>query len=360
MSSSDKPIRLDKNDLYSPAVESYLDMQKALRRDVGDVAPQPLVIRVIYSSWFYLAIASGAGAFVAWCCLEPFVDDLEAASEGFSLIGLLIFPTVAGSVGLFLGAAEGLMCRNPGRAMVCGSVGLGIGFGGGLLAIIPAEIIYSVVGAAAISFMDEVPAPGEFVRPTGFAFLVHMMGRGTAWAVAAIPAGLGQGIALREKKVVLNGLVGATLGGLLGGLLFDPIDALFTTADGQAAASRAVGFVMIGILVGLFVGLVEGWTKTAWLLMRAGPLAGKQFVLFRDTTVLGSSPKAEVYLFKDDAIEPRHAVIHNRGGRFEIEDCNTPDGTYVNGIPVNRQMVQNGDQIVMGKTVLEFSIRESR
>jgi pSer/pThr/pTyr-binding forkhead associated (FHA) protein len=93
--------------------------------------------------------------------------------------------------------------------------------------------------------------------------------------------------------------------------------------------------------------------------MRKGPLAGKQFILFKDTTVLGSSPKAEVYLFKDDAIEPRHAVIYNRGGRFELEDCRTPDGTYINGIPVKRQVLRAGDQIVLGKTVLEFSLRET-
>jgi pSer/pThr/pTyr-binding forkhead associated (FHA) protein len=76
--------------------------------------------------------------------------------------------------------------------------------------------------------------------------------------------------------------------------------------------------------------------------------------------VLGSSPKADVYLFKDDAIEPRHAQIINRGGRFEIEDCNTPDGTYVNGIPVARHLLHPGDQIVLGKTVLEFSVVESK
>ena len=93
--------------------------------------------------------------------------------------------------------------------------------------------------------------------------------------------------------------------------------------------------------------------------MRKGPLAGKQFILFRDTTVLGSSPKADIYLFKDDAIEPRHATIVNRAGRFEIEDCNTPDGTYVNGIPVKRTVLNDGDQIVLGKTVLEFSFKES-
>ena len=122
-----------------------------------------------------------------------------------------------------------------------------------------------------------------------------MMGRAAAWAVAALPAGLGQGIALREKKVILNGVVGGVLGGLLGGMLFDPICSLDQCRSGPRSAAASASTI-IGLLVGLFVGLVEGWTKTAWLLMRAGPLAGKQFVMFRDTTVLGSSPKAEVYL----------------------------------------------------------------
>src|SRR5262249_57929770 len=114
----------------------------------------------------------------------------------------------------------------------------------------------------------------------------------------------------------------------------DPISIIFPPESGRAALSRAVGFAVIGMMVGLFVGLVEQWTKTAWLLMRAGPLAGKQFVLHRNPTVLGSSPKADVYLFKDEAIEPQHALIHNHGGRYEIEDRETADGTYVNGIPV--------------------------
>jgi hypothetical protein len=191
------------------------------------------------------------------------------------------------------------------------------------------------------------------------ALLALMMGRAVAWSIVAIPAGMGQGIALLERKVVINGVVGALLGGLVGGLLFDPITLILTTADGQALYSRGVGFAAIGCFVGLFVGLVEGWTKTAWLLMQKGPLAGKQFILYKDTSVLGSSPKADIYLFKDDAIEPRHALIINRAGRFEIEDCNTPDGTYLNGIPVTRAKLNDGDQIVMGKTVLEFSMKES-
>jgi pSer/pThr/pTyr-binding forkhead associated (FHA) protein len=126
----------------------------------------------------------------------------------------------------------------------------------------------------------------------------------------------------------------------------------------SAAPSRAIGLAIIGVMVGVFIGLVEQWTKTAWLLMRQGPLAGKQFVLYRAQTTIGSSPKADIYLFKDDAIEPTHALLHNRGGRFEIEDCGSRDGTYINGLPIKKQMLKAGDQIVLGKTVLEFAFKE--
>lgn len=356
MSTDPSPLRLDNDELFSPQVEEFLKEREALQRLMPDVPTQPLVLHIIYSSCFYLSVAGALGALTAWAALEPFFDDLHA-NEGVNLIGYFIFPTVAAGIGLFLGAVEGLMCRNLHRAVISAVVGIGIGFAGGLVSIFLAGIIFVIMTGIAFSFQKN-HQPGQM--PRGFALLVFMMGRAAAWAVAAIPAGIGQGIALRERKVVLNGLLGGVLGGLLGGLLFDPIDIAFTGADGRATLSRGVGFTAIGILVGLFVGLVEQWTKTAWLLMRAGPLAGKQFVLYRNPTVLGSSPKADVYLFKDAAIEPQHARIHNHGGRFEIEDCDTPDGTYVNGIPVQKRLLQSGDQIVLGKTVLEFSIREAK
>lgn len=348
-------LRIDTKDLFSPQVESYIETQEFLRRDVGELEPQSLFARVFFSSWFYLSVCCGMGALLSWAIIEPFFED-HAVGERANAAALLMFPTVAAGVGLFLGAAEGIMCRNAQRAVISGAVGLGVGFVGGIVALIPTGIVFATMSALALSVWRN-PQPNTM--PTGLALLILMMGRGAAWAIVSIPAGLGQGIALRERKIIVNGVVGAVLGGLLGGILFDPISFILISEDGQATYSRAVGFVCIGVLVGLFVGLVEGWTKTAWLVMRKGPLAGKQFVLFKDTTTLGSSPKAEIYLFKDDAIEPRHAIIYNRGGRFELEDTDTPDGTYVNGIPIRRQMLQHGDQIVIGKTVLEFSLRES-
>jgi hypothetical protein len=349
------PIRISSSDLHTPDVESYVEMQSYLRRDVGPVSDQPWLIRVIYANWFYLAMCSMAGGLAGWGLLEPWIDDNQREDENV-LARVLLFPIVAASVGLFLGSAEGIICRNFPRALKSGAVGLGVGFVGGLIALIPTGIVFSIMKEIAFSLWQN-PQPN--MMPTGLALLVLMMGRAAAWCIVAIPAGMGQGIALGERKVILNGVVGAVLGGLVGGLLFDPISLVLVSSDGQATYSRAVGFAAIGASVGLFVGLVEGWTKTAWLLMQKGPLAGKQFILYRDTTVLGSSPKADIYLFKDDAIEPRHALITNRAGRFEIEDCNTPDGTYVNGIPVTRTVLGDGDQIVLGKTVLEFSMKEA-
>lgn len=354
MSGAKDNLRITAADLKTPEVEEYLETQSWLQRDPGEIKEQSWIVRVVYANWFYLAICSAIGGLAGWAIIEPFFSDDPLAED--TAAALLMFPVVAGGVGLFLGAAEGIMCRNISRAFASGGVGLAVGFMGGLLAIIPTGVIFSLMSTLALSFWDN---PQVDEMPTGFALLILMMGRAAAWSVAAIPAGIGQGIALREKKVILNGLIGGVLGGLVGGLVFDPISFVLITADGQALYSRAVGFAFIGLSVGLFVGLVEGWTRTAWLLMKKGPLAGKQFILFKDATVLGSSPKAEIYLFKDDAIEPKHAVIHNRGGRFEIEDQNTTDGVYVNGIPISTHVLQNGDQIVIGKTVLEFALKDT-
>jgi Inner membrane component of T3SS, cytoplasmic domain len=359
-SSPHEPLRLSPDDLYSPRVEAFLDEQAVLNRAMPEVEPQPWILRVIYSSYFYLSLASGLGAMVAWMIMEPFFVEHMAVQgqQGFRWANFLLFPTVAGSIGMFLGAAEGIMCRNMERALLCASVGLGIGLLGGMAAVFLAGIIFfiSIMLAASTTNQQLGGADG----PRGLALLIIMMGRASAWAVASIPAGIGQGIALRESKVIVNGLLGGVLGGLVGGILFDPINSVFVGADGRAWLGRGIGFTIIGLFVGLFVGIVEQWTKSAWLMMKAGPLAGKQFVVFRNPTVLGSSPKADIYLFKDEAIEPRHALIHDRGGRYEIEDMKSADGTYVNGIPVQRQILRAGDQIVLGKTVLEFALKESK
>lgn len=87
-----------------------------------------------------------------------------------------------------------------------------------------------------------------------------------------------------------------------------------------------------------------------------GPLAGRQFVLYKNPRTLGSSPKCDVYLFKDAARKPRHAP-HKVVVYDEINCSGSTSGVYVNDVPVKRQRLQDGDRVALGQTVFQCSER---
>jgi hypothetical protein len=265
-----------------------------------------------------------------------------------------VFPLVAALIGLFVAMADGLLSRAWRRAALCGLAALASGLGLGLVTSIVGELLYTV-GTSWVARLGE----GEGVSTAAFAG--QMVARGLAWAASGVTMGLGQGIALRSRRLLVNGLLGGVVGALVGGMLFDPIDRLLDGAAwGRGAeASRAVGFAVIGLGAGLMIGVVELLARDAWLKMLAGPLAGKEFMLFRNPTVIGSSPKADVYLFKDAEVEPTHALLHVMGEGYEVESVAGPGRVLVNGVGVRRARLEPGDQLTIGKTVLAFAVKES-
>jgi len=286
---------------------------------------------------------------------DPLPDFREIA-KGSLLSGIFGFAIVGACIAGFIAAADGFMSRNIRRGLLSGACGVGIAGGGGLVGLIPAGVAFSLSVA-----LVTATAEGMWSSNTvsGIPLLVLMVGRSLTWGILGLTVGLGPGAAMRSKKLLLNGLLGGMLGGILGGLLFDPICQLFNNPEwmAQGIASRGVGFSVIGLSAGFMIGLVEHLSKDAWLLMRAGPLTGKQFVVYKSPTALGSSPKCEIYLFKDPQVEPRHALLHRTGNRYEIEDLNSPAGTYVNGERIKRRSLADGDQIAIGDTVLEYAER---
>jgi hypothetical protein len=189
-----EPIRINTRDLHTSDVDSYVEMQNYLRRDVGPIGNRPWIVRVIYANWFYLALFSMLGAFLGWLPVEPLYDD--NLNLEFSFADVMMFPIVTAAIGLFLGGAEGVLCRNLGRAMKCGAVGLGIGIIGGLIAWIPSEMIFAVGATMADQLSGDRDPDG---MPTGLGLFALMVGRAAAWSLAAIPAGMGQGVALGER-----------------------------------------------------------------------------------------------------------------------------------------------------------------
>jgi hypothetical protein len=193
-------------------------------------------------------------------------------------------------------------------------------------------------------------------------FVVLVALRSTAWL--AVGAGLGLGMSLvRATRIELrNSVLGGMVGGAVGGLFFDVVDRFFRPESLFAGAdlSRAFGLAAVGLAVGIFVALGERLSREGWLRVRTGPLAGKSFVLYRSPTRLGSTPRSDIYLFKDAEIAASHAAIYRVGACFEIEDLGTSSGTIVNGRPVRRHRLASGDAITLGATVLEFEERAGR
>ncbi len=274
------------------------------------------------------------------------LPQLESRSR---LAGILLFPLMAGMIGLGLGAVDGLVCRLPRRALLSGAVGLLVGFIGGFVSSFIAGLVYAPLSAFAMSHT----VAGGGLSP--FAFLVQMTGRGLAWSLAGMTMGLGQGIALRSKRLLIYGLLGGVVGGLLGGLLFDPIDLLMLGRDRPSAAvSRLVGFLAIGASVGAMIGVVELLARDAWLRMTQGPLSGKEFLIFKDVLLVGSSPRSDIYLFNDPEVLDHHATLRSIGDECEIESQRPDKLVLLNGRASQSSRLRHGDQITIGRTVFVF------
>ena len=160
---------------------------------------------------------------------------------------------------------------------------------------------------------------------------------------------VGPGLVMRNGKKFAIGLLGGLVGGLAGGAAYDPIYVNY-----NANVSRLVALLLIGIVAGAFTGLIEHAARTGWLKVTAGLIAGKQFILYRNPTFIGSGPECPIYLFKDPAVGRRHAAIHAVPGGFEVENLPIGADTLVNGRSVTRARLRNGDELQVGATRFRF------
>ncbi len=270
--------------------------------------------------------------------------DIPAYRQHANLTRYAFFAIVAGVIGLFLGAADGCVCRQPKRALLCGTVGLLVGLLGGFVSGTTANVVFAPLARLA----RKTEGAG------GNAIMVAS--RALAWSLAGMTVGLGQGVALRSRKLTIYGFVGGVIGGLLGGMLFDPISWMDTNPT-SAHISRLVGIIVAGAGVGLMIGVVELLARDAWLRMTQGPLAGKEFLVFRDVMYVGASPRSDIYLFNDDLVADTHAILRTTGDFCGIEAAGDEHDVFVNGQGVRRARLRPGDQITIGQTVFTFHER---
>jgi Nif-specific regulatory protein len=104
---------------------------------------------------------------------------------------------------------------------------------------------------------------------------------------------------------------------------------------------------------------------TPKLITLTGPARGTVFALSEDELSVGRE-KANTVCLNDPSISRRHCLLkgealepEGEGRQFKIIDLESFNGTFVNGVPVNEQVLEHGDQVGLGDVLLLFLTHEA-
>lgn len=289
-----------------------------------------LIRLIVWSS-----LIGGWSGFFGWLVTEVALHRwIEHTS-----VAILMATLVSVPIGGGICAASGL--TNPQLLNLLKRLGLGLlaGFVGGLLG--------SLFGSCIFSVISYIPALTFVGRILGFALLGIGIGAGI---------GLSEGFVDRSLNKLRNGLLGGVVGGFLGGLLFGIIAFL-----AGSVTSRATAFVLLGLCIGFFVGLVQVVLKEAWLTVEDGFRPGRQMILGSDVVTMGTSEESSIIFiaFGAKGVEPTHLKITKQpDGRFLLEDNQSRGGTLLNGNRIAEPtLLKDGDAIQFGVNVVRFNER---
>src|SRR6185436_16647635 len=79
----------------------------------------------------------------------------------------------------------------------------------------------------------------------------------------------------------------------------------------------------------------------------------REIALARTIVSIGRDPSNDVVL-PDAMVSRRHAVIEYRGSQYFLRDCNSSNGSLVNGDRVSERNLRDGDLVAIGTARLLF------
>lgn len=350
-------IVINKQELNTEYVNNRIREERESKKDLNKAERIPVHTNIFLNPIFYTGVCGLIAALIGWGVLEPFVKDIPKKTD-IALSSMVVLITMLS--GATISSIDSLVSRNFLKALKTGCIGLGLGLITGIFCSrIISNYIYNllliIIGKILLALFPELENTNSEIVTT----IYYMTSRAPAWAVLGAGIGILPGIANWSKKLFFNGLIGGMIGGFIGGILFDPIVLLTKNIFTGAGLSRGIGFAILGLMIGILVGLVENMAKDVWVTMKSGPLRGKQFVIYHNPTLIGSSPRSDIYIFKDPNVMPTHAKIQRIGSKYEIIDNSNGIGVYINSEKINgSKILENNDEIILGQSVLEFQQKE--
>ncbi|MSO37252.1 MAG: FHA domain-containing protein [Acidimicrobiia bacterium] len=253
-----------------------------------------------------------------------------------------VWVMVVGSViGFALTSLDGFTSGSPQKGLIDGLKGAGAGAAAGFIGGFVAQIIFSEL------LSDNMDVD------KGELYLARIL----AWGIFGLLLGLGIGAPFGSKRMVY-GLLGGLAGGAAGGLVFELVGQTFSS-NGSGIVLRLIGLTITGLGIGGAIGLVERAFKDSWLAVVGGPMTGKEIILYKPVTLVGSDYRCDLVLVKDPGVALQHMSI-NREPSGAVSLYAAPGATVlVNGAPVQSHRLRPGDQIGIGSSTLTFQQRES-
>jgi MFS family permease len=272
--------------------------------------------------YFYAVLGAIGGLFAS-----QISDMLGLSFTGTFYLNVLIVGALVGVlIGLFIGVTEGILTRNPVLALKAGAIGGVVGAAGGL-GLVLGEYLFQTVGAG-------------------------VLGRALGWGVFGAMIGLAQGFVGGSE--VWKPTVGGFVGGAFGGALLELARIRLDLVTG-----KAIGMVLLGAAVGLFISLIVVALSRAWLEVTSGKLKGTEFILDKfmhaggPAIAIGSSALKSEIVLPDPDIAPQHAMLTGDGTQFTVKDMSL-SGTFINNKKIELARLANGQRIRMGNTEMVY------
>jgi len=96
-----------------------------------------------------------------------------------------------------------------------------------------------------------------------------------------------------------------------------------------------------------------GISGPALVVRSGGGMAGQSFQPAEGRTLIGRSPDCEVFL-DDVTVSRRHAELVREADTFTIRDLGSLNGTYVNRKRIESTVLEDDDEVQIGKYRLTF------
>jgi hypothetical protein len=249
-------------------------------------------------------------------------------------------------VGAFIGSVEGALVKRSARQALVGVLfGALAGAVSGVLGLLIGGVAFLVIGGGLIG----TDIGGLIARMVG-------------WMALGLFLGLGQGLVSMRFKRASYSMIGGTLAGIVGGLLYELLTQLALSATGDTATWQpfltSLGLALIGASLGSIIATTIELGKDGLIVVLNGARANMEVSIIGSAT-LGSLDACDIYI-PDPQVEKNQALISKTNQGFFIKNTGARQPFLVGRRPVapnESHKLNSGDEIALGSTHLRFKAR---